>query len=1611
MAASIEPIKSTLRDEVGALLRSRLDKDRAAMAEQLLAVWLAGISAADLDGTPPQLVYGAVMSLLAFARDRKRDAAKLRVYDPDPERDGWISRHSVIEMVNDDMPFLVDSAAAELARLGVAIHQLVHPVLDVVRDRAGRLTGLPADGGGRPTSSHAESWMHIEIDRQDPEGHAAIAARLETVLADVRAAVDDWAVMRERLREAADDLPGSHGAAPAEEAAEDGAFLRWLYDDHFTFLGWRRFTFAEGDGGVSADSAGLGLLRRPDVRVFDESMPLSAMPGEVHAFLRRPDLLLVTKSARQATVHRAVHMDVVGVKRFDARGRVCGLDAFLGLFTSAAYTMTPAQIPLLRRKVARTLARAGFPSGGHDARALGHILETFPRDELFQAADDTVFQTAIGILRLIDRPRVALFARRDEFERFVSCLVFLPRDRYDTPLRLAVQAMLEAAFGGTLASYSTQVADLPLARLHITIRTTPGAVPAVDVRELEGRVAQAARSWTDQLQDALVQAHGEAAGLRLARRYGEAFPASYRERYPVLAAVADIERIERVSAGEDIALTLARPVEAGQHQARIKLYHRVDTVALSDVLPMLEAMGVKVIAEVPHEIRLSDASPVWIHDFEVESPDGAAIDLDGRRAAFEEAMVQVWRGVAECDGFNRLVLWAGLDWRQVAVLRAYAKYLRQAGSTYSQSYIERAVTDNPLAAAVLIDLFLARFDPQGGDGADADRGGADSRAEAVLGAVASADDDRILRRFLNLVRATLRTNYFQTGPDGGPKPYLAFKLDSRAIEDLPAPRPLVEIWVYSPQVEAVHLRGGKVARGGIRWSDRREDFRTEVLGLMKAQMVKNAVIVPVGAKGGFVVKHLPATGGREALQAEGIACYRTMMRGLLDLTDNLVGAEVVPPPQVVRHDGDDPYLVVAADKGTASFSDIANAISLDYGFWLGDAFASGGSRGYDHKVMGITARGAWEAVKRHFRELGVDCQTQPFTVIGVGDMSGDVFGNGLLQSRTIRLLGAFNHAHVFIDPDPDPERSFAERQRLFQAVKSWPDYDPAAISPGGGVFPRSAKSIPVSPQMKARFGLESDTITPAQLIRTLLGQPVDLLFFGGIGTYIKAHGESNADVGDRANDALRVDGRDLKARVVGEGANLAMTQLGRVEYSMAGGRLNTDAIDNSAGVDTSDHEVNIKILLDGLIRAGDLTAKQRDTLLAAMTDEVAALVLRDNELQTQALSVMEAQGPDLLDAEARFIRQLEKAGRLDRALEFLPDDETLTRRAAARSGLVRPELAVLLAYAKIWLYDAVLHSPLPDDPFLAADLARYFPTAIRERFATEIPGHRLRREIVATTVTNSMINRVGVAFVADMMEKTGHGPAEAAQAYIVARDAYGLRDAWRAVEALNGAVPAAVQTAMLIEANRLLERVTAWVLRSIAAPFDIGATIAELAHGIGALEAALPTLLPPDLVEAVAARAGEFMAQGVPAELAQKVANLIVLASAADIVHIATRHGLTVEEAGGLYFAVGARFDLGRLRAAAQGLAVRGHWEKLAAAAAIEDLYGHQRDITTAVAAEAPGLAPAEALAHWVAANGAAVGRADSLLAEIKAGSQIDLARLVVVNRQLRTLSDGKRSR
>jgi glutamate dehydrogenase len=1050
------------------------------------------------------------------------------------------------------------------------------------------------------------------------------------------------------------------------------------------------------------------------------------------------------------------------------------------------------------------------------------------------------------------------------------------------------------------------------------------------------------------------------------------------------------------------------------------MFNRGESVPLSDVLPMLENMGVKVLSEVPFEVAGRDlAKRIWVHDFAMRLRDGGECDVAEIKRPFQEAFAAVWTRRMENDGFNGLVLGAGLTWREVTVLRAYAKYLRQTAFTFSQEYMEEALRQHPAIARHLARLFLARFDPD----ADANRpvrcAELAAAIEEGLEQVANLDQDRILRRFLNLIQSTLRTNYFQLAEDGGPKDYISFKLDSRAVEELPLPRPLVEIWVYSPRVEAVHLRGGKVARGGIRWSDRREDFRTEILGLMKAQQVKNAVIVPVGSKGGFVVKRPPLSGGREEIQAEGIACYKTLMRGMLDITDNIVGAGTVPPTRVVRYDDDDPYLVVAADKGTATFSDIANAVSQEYGFWLDDAFASGGSAGYDHKKMGITARGAWESVKRHFRELGRDIQSEDFSVTGVGDMSGDVFGNGMLLSRHIRLLGAFNHLHIFVDPDPDPEKSWAERARLFGLPRSsWSDYDVTLISKGGGVFDRNAKSIRLTPEIKALFGLSADSVTPSDLMRAILMAEVDLLWFGGIGTYVKAGRETAAEVGDRANDAIRIDAGRIRAKVIGEGANLGVTQRGRIEFALRGGRLNTDAIDNSAGVDCSDHEVNIKVLLGAVVAAGDMTLKQRDRLLEAMTDDVAQLVLRDNYDQTQALSVAQSRGTALLDAQSRLMRGLERGQlQLNRAIEYLPDDEALAERVATGIGLTRPEMAVLLAYAKMALYDELLDSALPEDPQLGNDLAWYFPTRLREDHPGAIAEHRLRREIIATVVTNSMINRVGATFVNTIEEQTGAVPSDIARAYTIVRDVFGLHALWEGIESLDTKVPAALQTTMLLEIQGLVERQTVWFLRNGRQPLDIAGHVAEFGPGVAALRACLAEVLGPLDRSQLDAAAARFAEQGVPKDLAQSVASLDVLASACDVVRLAAAAGQPVARVASVYFAVGTRFALDWLREKVGDLTADTYWQKLAVGALMDDFFGHQRllaqDVLVLAEGGEGGGKPARrrkangqdaAIDAWAHTRRDLVDRTDRLIADLRAGDAVDLAMLAVANGQIRGL-------
>ncbi|MDF9804163.1 glutamate dehydrogenase [Streptomyces sp. HB372] len=1324
------------------------------------------------------------------AENRPQGTANVRVHTPTVEENGWTCSHSVVEVVTDDMPFLVDSVTNELSRQGRGIHVVIHPQVTVRRDVTGKLIevlsggpGLPKSANGRkggkgvkaelPHDALVESWIHVEIDREtDRADLQQITADLLRVLSDVRETVEDWGKMRDAALRIADDLPGEPLDDLADEEVEEAReLLRWLAADHFTFLGYREYELKDSDALAAVPGTGLGILRSDPHHSEDEAHPVSPsfdrLPADARAKAREHKLLVLTKANSRATVHRPSYLDYVGVKKFDAKGNVVGERRFLGLFSSAAYTESVRRVPVIRRKVAEVVEGAGFSYNSHDGRDLLQILETYPRDELFQTPVDQLRSIVTSVLYLQERRRLRLYLRQDEYGRYYSAIVYLPRDRYTTGVRLRLIDILKEELGGNSVDFTAWNTESILSRLHFVVRVPAGTelphLTDADADRIEARLVEAARSWADGFQEALTAELGEERGAELQRQYGHSFPEGYKADHSPRAAVADLVHLETLKQGEkDFALSLYEPVGAGPGERRFKIYRTGEQVSLSAVLPALQQLGVEVVDERPYELRCADRTHAWIYDFGLRMPlangNGGYL-ADDARARFQEAFAAVWRGEAENDGFNALVLGAGLNWRQAMVLRAYAKYLRQAGSTFSQDYMESTLRNNVHTTRLLVSLFEARMSPGRQSAGTELTDGLLEELDGALDQVASLDEDRILRSFLTVIKATLRTNFFQHTEDGTPHSYVSMKFDPQAIPDLPAPRPAYEIWVYSPRVEGVHLRFGKVARGGLRWSDRREDFRTEILGLVKAQMVKNTVIVPVGAKGGFVAKQLPDPSvDRDAWLAEGIAAYRTFISALLDITDNMVAGEVVPPADVVRHDEDDTYLVVAADKGTASFSDIANEVAVAYGFWLGDAFASGGSAGYDHKGMGITARGAWESVKRHFRELGHDTQTEDFTVVGVGDMSGDVFGNGMLLSEHIRLVAAFDHRHIFLDPNPDAATSYAERRRLFDLPRSsWADYETGLLSAGGGIHPRSAKSIPLNSHVREALGIDPSVskMTPADLMQTILKAPVDLVWNGGIGTYIKAVSESNADVGDKANDAIRVNGEDLRAKVVGEGGNLGATQLGRIEFARSGGRINTDAIDNSAGVDTSDHEVNIKILLNGLVRDGDMTVKQRNKLLADMTDEVGALVLRNNYAQNVALSNASAQAPSLLHAQQRFMRRLERDGALDRALEFLPADRHIRELLSNGKGLSQPELAVLIAYTKITAADELISTVLPDDPHLQKLVHAYFPSELRERFPEAVDGHALRREIITTVLVNDTVNTAGSTFLHRLREETG----------------------------------------------------------------------------------------------------------------------------------------------------------------------------------------------------------------------------------------------------------------
>jgi glutamate dehydrogenase len=1605
MLPSVDEAGANQLSAVIAQISGKLPADQAAAVEIFARQYFRQVDLEDMAERRVADLYGVVLSHWNFIR-KHAGGTRLRVYNPRLEEHGWESTHTVIEIVSDDMPFLVDSIGMEVNRQGLTLHLIIHPVMRLVRDGSGQFVKFAEERDGE--AARYESIIHVEVDRRtQPAQLEALQQGLELTLADVRAAVSDWPLMRQRLAEI---VAETANFPRDEDAAEVTAFLQWLAEDNFVLLGCRDYDLltdkAENELHICAGS-GLGILR--ETGQGSRSVSFAALPSELKTQANQPTLLTITKSNTRSRVHRPGYMDYVGVKTFDTQGRVTGERRLLGMLASTAYTTNPSRIPLLRRKLESVVSQAEFLPKSHAAKALATILEQYPRDELFQISPDDLYHNAMGILHLGERQRIRLFVRCDPFARFVSCLVYVSRENYNTEQRQRIQTVMMEAFGGVSSEFEVRFSESALARIFIIVRTAGGRIPAYDVRELEARVVRATRRWEDDLQQALLEQCGEERGMHLSSRYSGAFPAGYREDYPARVAVHDIEQIESLGAGDGLRMSLYVPLEASPGQLRFKIFCAGAPVPLSSSLPMLEHMGVRVIEERPARIDIRADRPVWVHDFGMTCPGVEEMDIDRLRPLFQEAFLRAWEGAIENDDFNRLTLLAGLDWREISVLRAYSKYMRQATFTFSQSYMEQTLASHPQLARQLIELFTLRFDPVGVVEMDERSARGDrlvSEIGATLDGVANLDEDRILRQFLAMILATVRTNYYQRTSDGQPKSYLSFKFDPAKIPNLPEPRPMFEIYVYSPRFEGVHLRGGKVARGGLRWSDRMEDFRTEVLGLVKAQMVKNAVIVPVGSKGGFVVKNPPVGGDRDALLAEGVTCYKTYLRGLLDLTDNLVQGKIAPPPDVVRHDADDPYLVVAADKGTASFSDYANSISAEYGFWLGDAFASGGSVGYDHKKMGITARGAWESVQRHFRELGLNTQNEAFTVVGIGDMSGDVFGNGMLLSPHIRLIAAFDHRHVFIDPAPDAEKSFAERARLFALPRSsWDDFDKTLISEGGGVWPRSAKSIKLSPQTRAALGIETETLTPSELIRCILVAPVDLLYNGGIGTYIKSQGESDAAVGDRANDAIRINGADLHCRVVCEGGNLGCTQLGRIEFALKGGRICTDAIDNSGGVDCSDHEVNIKILLNAVVAEGELTGKQRNKLLAEMTDEVSALVLRDNYFQTQVLSVSRARGPQLLDEQARYLRKLGNAGRLNRKIEYLPFDEEIAERKSARLGLVSPELAVLLAYSKIELFDAVLASDVPEDPYIRTALSRYFPVPLRERYAEQIERHPLKREIIATYVVNSMINRVGSTFVSQLQEETGAAAADIVRAYLAARQVFDVVSLWQEIEALDNVVADSVQTSMILDSSRLVQRGTLWFLRHREQIVDLSATLARFSPGVQLLAARLHEVVTPSYRAELDAVSSRYTALGVPEPLAQRVAGLDELYSALDLVMVAAETGRPEALVASVYFALGGCFDLHWLGRQISVLPADTHWQGLARTALRDDLSTQARNLAADVLRCSPQVDELGALiSGWESGRQFQIERCRQLFADLRSADMIDMSMLSVLLRELRSL-------
>ncbi|WP_299975185.1 NAD-glutamate dehydrogenase [uncultured Pseudoteredinibacter sp.] len=1561
----------------------------------------------ELNGRKVSDVYGASFANWHFVQEKPSKRAKVRVYNPTLEQDGWLSSHTIVSVMHNDMPFLVDSIRMEMNRRNIAIHSVKSTIAFVQRDGAGNIESFRPAQGELAENEQREALVYLEVNRLiDDSALQDLQHCLEDILGDVETVVSDYAPLTAQLNHVTAELKKADSDYDHEGLREASEFLAWL-NNHFTFLGYSEYDLV-GDNEERRleenKSKRLGLFRRHGK--LNTSLDWNEFNPGMQAFYTTAQLISFSKSSMRSRVHRNAYSDYVVVKRFDEDGHACGESRFIGLFTSEVYTQSPTQIPLIRQKIAEIVDGSGLLPGSHSFRMFNLVIESMPRDELFQSTIVDLSETVTGVAHINERRMVRLFMRQDAYGKFVSCLVYVPRDMFSTRVRHSIQKVISDAIGAIEYEFTTHFSESTLARVHMVFKVDPATPLSYDKRSLEERIAELARSWDDHLLSSLSDNYGEGVGHKLYEEFEQAFSPAYQSAYDARTAVQDIDTLNQLKDASEIAMSFYQPIGSGKNDVRFKVFHLDELLELSDAIPVLERMGLRVIMEHPYRITRSSGQEVYLHDFNLHYDLPVEAEFNVVRDRFQEAFSAIWSGEAESDAFNRLIIGANLSWREVAILRAYARYMKQTRFASSQTFIANTLSNHTSIAKQLVSLFAAYFEP-------------DNRADAALieaaileslDEVANLNEDRVIRRYLDMMRGTLRTNYYQNEEASDQhKSYISFKFSPRDIADIPEPRPMFEIFVYSPRVEGVHLRGGKVARGGLRWSDRLEDYRTEVLGLVKAQQVKNSVIVPAGAKGGFVAKRPPSDGGREAFLAEGVECYKIFIQGLLDVTDNLLDGAIVPPRSVVRRDEDDPYLVVAADKGTATFSDIANEISIRYGHWLGDAFASGGSQGYDHKGMGITAKGAWVGVQRHFKEKGVDVQKEDFNVIAIGDMAGDVFGNGMLLSEHIALQAAFNHLHIFIDPTPDVAASFTERKRLFELPRSsWTDYEKELISAGGGVFDRSAKSIRITPQMQKAFDIKESYMTPTDLINALLKAPVDLIWNGGIGTYVKGSSESHAEVGDKANDGLRVNGGDLRCKVFGEGGNLGLTQLGRMEYARNGGACNTDFIDNAAGVDCSDHEVNIKILLDDLVSNGDMTGKQRNQLLADMTDSVSDLVLSNNYRQTQAISLAEYQTVSRMGEYRRLINRLESEGRLVRELENLPPEDVLQERQGQGEGLTRPELSVLISYVKVALKELLADSDIAEDDYMEAAIENAFPQTLRENFKEQIYNHRLRREIIATQVANDMVNNMGITFTHRLMEATGSDAGLVAKAYVAARDIYRLQDYRQQVAELDFVVPANMQFELLDNMNRRVRRAARWLLRHRRSRLNPGQEVQEFAGGFSDIITALPTVMSGEALCEWQERRAELEAAGVPESLAGDAAIRANLYSGLDLVDALSASGAQASQIADVYFRLGEHLGLHDVARRIQEVKPDNYWQAMARESFMDDLEQQMRSLAVSFIRLSPDdMALEDVLGLWDEEHRVLVDRWKDMISELQNTSAADFAMFSVALRELLDLAQA----